>query len=305
MICCGVKNIYKVGMSIVFVVIVLLIHSIWREQKEYKFISLLDGYKDFPLQNFVQKDSDCDHPYFYADKSAVIANPVNVFLLDTCSDVILFDAGFAGLNNSATGKLIDSLEQAGYTADQVTAVCITHMHTDHIAGLVKKDGAKAFINAKVFVDRHEVDYWLSADNALKDSVRAGLIQKIIEMYDVVYVVAGQKIGDAVTVYPIPGHTAGHTGYCIDMQSKIVFVCGDIIHCDTLQFEYPEIAVLYDVNPAAAVAARRIVLQQAVDQGWVLAGVHITPPGFGRVALVYDESRNMPSYRWMPINSIYS
>ena len=301
--CCGVKNIYKVGMSIIFVGVLLLINSMWHEHKEYKLISLLDGYKDFPLQNLVQGDSDCDHPYFYADKNAVIANPVNIFLLDTGSDVILFDTGLAGLNSSATGKLIDSLQQAGYSADQVTAVCITHMHTDHIAGLVKKDGAKAFINAKVFVDRHEVDYWLSADNAVKDHVRAGLIKKIIEMYDVVYVVAGQKIGDVVTVYPIPGHTAGHTGYLIDMQGKMVFVCGDIIHCDALQFEYPEITVLYDIDPAAAVTSRCIILQQAVDQGLVLAGVHISPPGLGKVILVDHVSGAMPVYRWIPIESM--
>ncbi len=294
---------YKI-FTIIFccMIVMLLAMKIVHKEKKYTFISLFDGYKDFPLSNFVFGDIDCDHPYIHASLDEIIPNPINIFLLDTGTRKILFDTGLAGLNNSQTGKLQKSLQQAGYAADQITDICITHMHTDHIAGLCNQDGTKAFAHAKVFVSRQEVDYWLQPHNATKDPVRAKLIQKIIDLYDIEYVVAGQNIADVITVYGLSGHTLGHCGYLITIENKIIFVCGDTIHVDTVQFAHPEVTVVYDVHPQAAVVARSHILQQAAQYSWILAGVHISPPGFGRVHFIKNKTN---SYLWMPIESIHS
>jgi glyoxylase-like metal-dependent hydrolase (beta-lactamase superfamily II) len=44
----------------------------------------------------------------------------------------------------------------------VDEIFITHMHADHVGGLMA-DGALAFPNAVLRIDQSDTDYWLSAD----------------------------------------------------------------------------------------------------------------------------------------------
>jgi len=62
-------------------------------------------------------------------------------IVNTGSELILFDTGLNGAGTTA------ALAAAGYTPDQVDIVVITHMHGDHIGGLMT-DGAPTFPNAR-------------------------------------------------------------------------------------------------------------------------------------------------------------
>ena len=73
--------------------------------------------------------ADCTRFYF---------TPV---LMNTGSKLVLFDAG---LNGQAT---LAQIEVAGYTADQIDKVIITHMHGDHIGGLMG-DAGETFVGAE-------------------------------------------------------------------------------------------------------------------------------------------------------------
>ena len=55
------------------------------------------------------------------------------------------------------------LEAAGYSADQIDRVVITHMHGDHIGGLLT-DGAPTFPNASYVAGQTEFDHWAGADS---------------------------------------------------------------------------------------------------------------------------------------------
>ena len=58
------------------------------------------------------------------------------------------------------GKLLTNLRASGYKPEQVDAVLITHMHPDHVGGLMA-DGKMAFPNATVHADQRDVAFWLS------------------------------------------------------------------------------------------------------------------------------------------------
>ena len=65
-------------------------------------------------------------------------------LVDTGSDVILFDTGFGeGGRANGNGQLVAGLQSLGYDPGQVTVVVLTHMHGDHIGGLME-GGKPAF-----------------------------------------------------------------------------------------------------------------------------------------------------------------
>ena len=60
-------------------------------------------------------------------------------------------------------ELQDSIKAAGYTPEQVDEIYITHMHADHVGGLMAGD-KMAFPNAIVRSDKRDADFWLSKEN---------------------------------------------------------------------------------------------------------------------------------------------
>lgn len=80
--------------------------------------------------------------------------------------------------------------------------------------------------------------------------------------------------------PLPGHTPGHTGYLVRGEDNDLLIWGDTLHLGDLQPGDPKIGLVFDLDPDMAVQTRQATLEEAVREGWIIAGGHIT--GFGRV-----------------------
>jgi glyoxylase-like metal-dependent hydrolase (beta-lactamase superfamily II) len=61
---------------------------------------------------------------------------------------------------SKLGNLLSNLRASGYAPEQVDEIYVTHMHTDHIGGLMRDD-KPSFTNATVRADVREGDFYLS------------------------------------------------------------------------------------------------------------------------------------------------
>ena len=70
---------------------------------------------------------------------------------------MLIDKGYAG-GAPTTGRLPAVLAAISVRPEDIDAVLITHMHVDHISGLVA-DGRPVFPNAEVFIHRADVAYF--------------------------------------------------------------------------------------------------------------------------------------------------
>ena len=97
---------------------------------------------------------------------APVDTSVNAYLINTGTKLVLIDSGAAGLFGPTLGNLLANLKAAGYQPEQVDEIYITHMHADHVGGLMAGD-KPAFPNAIVRADRHDADFWLSAANLEK------------------------------------------------------------------------------------------------------------------------------------------
>src|SRR4029077_1520896 len=93
--------------------------------------------------------------------------PLNVVVVRSGGRTILIDAGIGagpGLNLPRAGKLVQRLEAAGIALASVTDVVLTHMHMDHIGGLLV-DGVRERLrrDLRVHVAAAEAEFWESPD----------------------------------------------------------------------------------------------------------------------------------------------
>ncbi|HLA34360.1 MAG TPA: MBL fold metallo-hydrolase, partial [Rhodocyclaceae bacterium] len=72
---------------------------------------------------------------------------VNAFLINTGSRLVLVDTGAAKLFGPTLGQVAANLKASGYEPSQVDAVLITHLHGDHMGGLIDGEGKPSFPNA--------------------------------------------------------------------------------------------------------------------------------------------------------------
>lgn len=195
-----------------------------------------------------------------------IPSTVSAFWVESNGVKILFDTGLG----AKKGMLLDDLRELGVDPKDVKYVFLTHMHGDHIGGLL--DGErKVFPNAKVYLSRVERDGWLSLKG------QNDLQVKTLEAYkdQLVLFEFGDELPGKVKALDAVGHTPGHTVF----QAGKLLVIGDLIHGAALQLKYPEYSPDFDMDKPTAEKSRRRILEYAKQNGLVMAGMHLPSPAF--------------------------
>lgn len=191
---------------------------------------------------------------------------INAFIAVDSSNTILFDAGLGADNG---GRLLESMKNAGVDPAKVTAVCLTHLHFDHIGGLLLK-GHAAFPNATLYLSQEEYDAWSDAGPLAKNN---GMWKKVMEAYKghIKTIHDGEELFDGMIVAQLaPGHTPGHTVYEV---AGTCLIAGDLLHAQDIQLDHPQFCARYDADPAQAVATRTRIFKSLRDNGQYLAGAH--------------------------------
>jgi len=91
--------------------------------------------------------------------SGPVPEPINAFLLKKNDELWLIDAGCGRELGPRFGKASAALLSAGYALDQIQGVIISHMHEDHVGGLIKEDGSALYPNATLFLSHEELAFW--------------------------------------------------------------------------------------------------------------------------------------------------
>jgi len=84
---------------------------------------------------------------------------VNAFLVHLPDRLVLVDAGCGGVMGPDMGRLAANLTAIGVAPGDVDTVLATHLHPDHVGGLVDGEGRAVFPNAELVVHEAEPRFW--------------------------------------------------------------------------------------------------------------------------------------------------
>ncbi|SFJ63387.1 Glyoxylase, beta-lactamase superfamily II [Amycolatopsis sacchari] len=227
---------------------------------------------------------------------------VNTFLFTTGGRTVLVDAGAGTSLGPGTGHVLENLAAAGHSPAEVDDVLITHLHPDHVFGLITAEGDPAFPSATVHVSAEETGHWLDdAVAAQADGVQAQIhhwAAQALLPYRAAGRLATFRPGDqpvpGVTAVDLHGHTPGHTGYLLGSGGEHLLFWGDTMHSHTVQLRAPHVTMEIDSDRAGARAARLRVLEEARTRKWTIGAAHLPFPGIGRIRLHDGE------YEWVPV-----
>lgn len=201
-------------------------------------------------------------------------------LVNTGSELILFDTG---LNGAATTQAV---EMAGYSADAVTHVVLTHMHGDHIGGLMT-EGAETFANAAYITGQAEFDHWSGTDSEGFAKGVKPLAEKMTFLGD------GDSVTSGITAMAAFGHTPGHMTYMLDSGGQQLLILADLANHYVWSLAYPDWEVRFDMDKTAAAASRRTMLGMLASDAVPFIGYHMPFPGVGYVETRGDGFHYVP------------
>ena len=210
-------------------------------------------------------------------------------VIKTGGQTILLDAGTGGqLAPTAGLGAKGGLAAAGITPDKVDKVIISHMHPDHIFGLMEKDtNAQVFPNAEIMVGETEFDFW--TDPSIIESLperRKGLAQRIqatFPKWDNVTRFSGEtELAPGLRAENSPGHSPGHVSFHIASGNEQVLLIGDAIIVPALFLSNLDWQLGFDADKDQATKTRKALVAKAVAEGMTIGGYHFGFPNAGKI-----------------------
>lgn len=228
-------------------------------------------------------------------------NSILAFLLKTPSLNILIDTG-VGRN------LSKNLSEVGLSESDIDVILLTHLHGDHIGGLLNGDQL-VFPKAELYISTPEYEYWKneklleSAEEGRKEGILK--VRKVLDLYDAnIKQFTPTQISDkfmpllpGVQDIAAFGHTPGHTAYMIKIGARKLLIWGDLMHAMKIQMPYPEVSVTYDVDPDMAVKTRMQILEYVSKNNIPIAGMHLPYP---KIGFVKKSTEYSGGYTFVPI-----
>jgi glyoxylase-like metal-dependent hydrolase (beta-lactamase superfamily II) len=201
---------------------------------DFEITVLSDGTRDQPMDTLltgITKEA-VDSILARSFQKSPYETSVNCFLVNTGTRLVLIDTGAGRLYGATLGNLLLNLRASGYKPEQIDEVYLTHMHVDHLGGLMNQT-IRAFPNAILRADQAEADFWLSDINLANASSEEKTFFQYARDSVNPYVRAGKFkpfVGNAVLTSGISSkathdHTAGHSIYIIESKAQKLEIWG--------------------------------------------------------------------------------
>ena len=228
---------------------------------------------------------------------------LNVVVVRSGGRTILVDAGLGAdpdLNLPRAGRLVQRLEAAGVDLASVTDVVLTHLHMDHVGGLLV-DGVRERMRTdlQVHLAAAEAEFWAAPDfsrvnmppgfpDALRKTAKRFLSEydRQLRPFDVDY-----EVAPGVLVHRTGGHTPGHSVVRLSSGGERLTFAGDAVF--QVGFEHPDWFNGFEHDPEEAARVRVDLLRELAANRESLVATHLSFPSVCHVAVDGDV------FRWVP------
>lgn len=229
--------------------------------------------------------------------------PLNVMVARSGAQTILVDAGlggqFAGFPRA--GQFPQRLAAAGIDLESVTDVVITHMHMDHVGGLLVDDVKRRLRpDVRIHVSATEVEFWTSPDfsntvmpTPVPDVLRSTAASFYNEYRDRLQIFEDRhEVAPGVVVRLTGGHTPGHSVVDLASGGERLMFAGDAMFL--VAFDHPGWYNGFEHDPEESARVRIGLFRELAQNGGLLVAAHLPFPSVGRVAADGD------AFRWVPV-----
>jgi glyoxylase-like metal-dependent hydrolase (beta-lactamase superfamily II) len=229
---------------------------------------------------------------------------LNAVVVRSGGRTILIDAGLGAEfpDFPRTGQLALRLEAAGIDLASVTDVVLTHMHMDHVGGLLV-DGVRDRLrpDLRVHVAAAEVKFWASPDfsrasmpSPIPDVLRSTATRFLNKYHSQLRPFEAEyEVAPGVVVTRTGGHTAGHSVVRLASGGDRLMFAGDAVF--PVGFERPDWHNGFEHDPEEAVRVRVRLLRELAATGELLVATHLPFPSIGHVAVAGDVFRWVPTF----------
>ncbi|HEY0212816.1 MAG TPA: MBL fold metallo-hydrolase [Paenirhodobacter sp.] len=237
---------------------------------------------DNPHEIFGQNVSDEEFATVSAAAFLPTHRSMNFFtpvLVETGAETVLFDTGLG------PEGIRSALKAAGKSVDDVTLVVITHMHGDHIGGLMA-GGTPTFPKARYVTGQIEYDHWAASGNEAFEAKVKPLTFTFVE--------DGGSPTPGITAVFAPGHTPGHMAYRLDSEGQAMMLIADTANHYVWSVGQPDWDVRFDMDKPTAAATRKRILGQIAEEKIPFIGYHMPFPGVGYLETAGTGFRFIPA-----------
>lgn len=217
------------------------------------------------------------------DQNNLIPMASNYFVLKAHGKVMLLDGGL--------GDAIDDKDRKVYSTDGVTAIesglanlgltpadidyaILTHLHTDHSSGTIKRENgelAPRFPNATILATKEEWRVAMKPNERTAAVYKPERLQVLKESGKLELIDANTELFPGIRAVHTGGHTEGHFGIEMESGDQKVWFYSDVIFT-SMHMPVPYVAAI-DLYPVETMNVKRQKMPEIVGDNVILAYVH--------------------------------